>query len=105
MDTALRSTLLQQAKPPVAEIDAITIRFGGILALDRVSFEIGERQIVGLIGPNGAGKTTLFNCISRLYQPDSGDIRIGGTSVLHLPPHDLVNQGVGRTFQNLALYD
>jgi branched-chain amino acid transport system ATP-binding protein len=82
----------------------VTVRFGGIVALDGVSFEVGTGQIVGLIGPNGAGKTTLFNCLSRLYTPDRGDILVSGQSVLGLPPYRIASLGVGRTFQNLALF-
>jgi branched-chain amino acid transport system ATP-binding protein len=88
----------------LVEIDSVSIRFGGVIALDNVSFEIPHRQIVGLIGPNGAGKTTLFNCLSRLYHPTSGDIRVEGQSILSLPPHKMVGLGVGRTFQNVALF-
>jgi branched-chain amino acid transport system ATP-binding protein len=87
------------------EVQSITMRFGGILALDRVSFTVGEGQIVGLIGPNGAGKTTLFNCLSRLYRPQSGDIRFAGESLLRIPVHGIAAVGIGRTFQNLALFD
>jgi len=82
----------------------LTVRFGGIVALDGVSFDVGTGQIVGLIGPNGAGKTTLFNCLSRLYTPDRGDILVAGESVLNLPPYRIASLGVGRTFQNLALF-
>jgi branched-chain amino acid transport system ATP-binding protein len=82
----------------------VTVRFGGIVALDGVSFEVAPGQIVGLIGPNGAGKTTLFNCLSRLYAPDRGDILVAGRSVLGLPPYRIAGLGVGRTFQNLALF-
>src|SRR5687767_15550933 len=80
----------------------VTVRFGGIVALDGVSFDVAEGQIVGLIGPNGAGKTTLFNCLSRLYTPQQGDIRFRGRSLLGLPVHRITELGVGRTFQNLA---
>jgi branched-chain amino acid transport system ATP-binding protein len=82
----------------------VTVRFGGIVALDGVSFDVSTGQIVGLIGPNGAGKTTLFNCLSRLYTPDRGDILVAGQSVLGLPPYRIASLGVGRTFQNLALF-
>jgi branched-chain amino acid transport system ATP-binding protein len=82
----------------------VSVRFGGIVALDRVSFTIDERQLLGLIGPNGAGKTTLFNCFSRLYTPVSGDILFEGKSILSRPPHRIAEIGIGRTFQNLALF-
>jgi branched-chain amino acid transport system ATP-binding protein len=86
------------------EVRNVSVRFGGILALDGVSFAMPERAIVGLIGPNGAGKTTLFNCISRLYTPSEGDIRFEGRSILRDPPHRMPELGIGRTFQNLALF-
>ncbi|MBI3458420.1 MAG: ABC transporter ATP-binding protein [Candidatus Rokubacteria bacterium] len=80
------------------------MRFGGIVALDGVSFEMDEGRVVGLIGPNGAGKTTLFNCVSRLYAPDRGEILFAGRSILRLPPHRIAPLGISRTFQNLALF-
>jgi branched-chain amino acid transport system ATP-binding protein len=80
------------------------VRFGGVVALDNVSFDITPGQIVGLIGPNGAGKTTLFNCLSRLYTPSAGTITFDGTPILDLPPHRIAGLGIGRTFQNLALF-
>ncbi|HEX3860583.1 MAG TPA: ABC transporter ATP-binding protein [Stellaceae bacterium] len=86
------------------EISDIALRFGGIVALDGVSFAIAPGQILGLIGPNGAGKTTLFNCVSRLYTPNRGDIRFEGASMLGRPPHRIAELGIGRTFQNLALF-
>ena len=86
------------------EIRDIALRFGGIVALDGVSFAIEEGQILGLIGPNGAGKTTLFNCVSRLYTPNRGDILFEGGSMLARPPHRIAEIGIGRTFQNLALF-
>jgi branched-chain amino acid transport system ATP-binding protein len=98
------ATLDRPTSSALLAVRAVSVRFGGILALDRVSFDIAEGQIVGLIGPNGAGKTTLFNCVSRLYSPDEGDIVFAGRSVLALPPHRIAALGVGRTFQNLALF-
>ena len=89
---------------PILSVRDVTVRFGGIVALDGVSFDVAEGQIVGLIGPNGAGKTTLFNCLSRLYTPQQGDIRFRGRSLLDLPAHRIAELGVGRTFQNLALF-
>jgi branched-chain amino acid transport system ATP-binding protein len=89
---------------PLLEIRDIALRFGGIVALDGVSFAIEEGQILGLIGPNGAGKTTLFNCVSRLYTPNRGDILFEGQSMLWRPPHRIAEIGIGRTFQNLALF-
>src|SRR5437773_8951461 len=89
---------------PILSVQDVSVRFGGILALDRVSFDIEPRQIVGLIGPNGAGKTTLFNCVSRLYTPSAGAIVFDGTPLLPAPPHRIAGLGIGRTFQNLALF-
>ena len=92
------------ARAPLLEIRDIALRFGGIIALDGVSFAIEEGQILGLIGPNGAGKTTLFNCVSRLYTPNRGDILFEGRSMLGRPPHSIAELGISRTFQNLALF-
>ena len=89
---------------PILSVRDVTVRFGGIVALDGVSFDVGEGQIVGLIGPNGAGKTTLFNCLSRLYTPQRGEVRFRGRSILGLPAHRISELGIGRTFQNLALF-
>src|SRR5688572_23469256 len=89
---------------PLLAVRDVTVRFGGITALDRVAFEMEAGQIVGLIGPNGAGKTTLFNCLSRLHTLDHGDILFEGQSVLGLPRHRIAGLGVGRTFQNVALF-
>ena len=82
----------------------VGVRFGGIIALDDVSFDVPAGRIVGLIGPNGAGKTTLFNCLSRLYECGSGDILFDGSSLLRIPRHRVAAIGIGRTFQNLALF-
>lgn len=82
----------------------ITIRFGGVTALDGVSFDVHAGQIVGLIGPNGAGKTSLFNCISRLYQPASGSIVFDGQDLLKSRAHEIIRLGIARTFQNVALF-
>src|SRR5438876_9377963 len=82
----------------------VSVVFGGIIALNNVSFDMHQGQILGLIGPNGAGKTTLFNCLSRLYQPSSGDILLEGRSILTRPPHRIAEIGIGRTFQNVALF-
>ncbi len=90
---------------PILSVDNVSVRFGGIVALDGVSFDIHAGQIVGLIGPNGAGKTTLFNCLSRLYQPNDGDVLVQGRSILREPSHAIATIGLGRTFQNVALFD
>ena len=90
---------------PLLSVRAVTVRFGGIVALNGVSFDIAEGTIVGLIGPNGAGKTTLFNCLSRLYEPTEGDILFRGQSILKSEPYAIAGVGMGRTFQNVALFD
>jgi branched-chain amino acid transport system ATP-binding protein len=88
----------------VLRVDAISMRFGGIVALDALSFSIDRGQICGLIGPNGAGKTTMFNVISRLYTPDAGRITFEGSDLLRVAPHRIAHVGIARTFQNLALF-
>ena len=82
----------------------VTRRFGGIVALDGVSFDVPEGEIVGLIGPNGAGKTTAFNVITRLYTPNEGDVVFGGETLLKTPVHGIVRRGIARTFQNVELF-
>ena len=82
----------------------VTLRFGGIVALDGVSFDVQEGHISGLIGPNGAGKTTAFNVITRLYRPDSGVVELDGESILRSPAHKIVQKGIARTFQNIQLF-
>jgi len=82
----------------------VTRRFGGIVALDGISFDVPEGEIVGLIGPNGAGKTTAFNVITRLYSPNEGEVEFGGESLLKTPVHKIVGRGIARTFQNVELF-
>jgi branched-chain amino acid transport system ATP-binding protein len=86
------------------ELKDASLRFGGIVALDDVSFDVEEGTIFGLIGPNGAGKTTAFNAITRLYRIDSGDIVFDGRSLAHTPPSRVVRIGIARTFQNVELF-
>ncbi len=86
------------------DISDITVRFGGIIALDGLSFSIENGQICGLIGPNGAGKTTMFNVLSRVYEANEGTVTFDGRDLLSLPPHGIAAAGVARTFQNLALW-
>jgi branched-chain amino acid transport system ATP-binding protein len=89
---------------PLLEIVQLTMRFGGIVALENVSFSVSKGRIAGLIGPNGAGKTTLFNCLSRLYRPERGDIRLHGRSLRQCAASDMAAIGIGRTFQSPALF-
>jgi branched-chain amino acid transport system ATP-binding protein len=89
---------------PLLEVKNVTRRFGGIVALDDVSFDVSDGEIVGLIGPNGAGKTTAFNVITRLYRPDTGELNFEGETLLSTPPHGVIRRGIARTFQNLELF-
>jgi branched-chain amino acid transport system ATP-binding protein len=89
---------------PLLLVEGVSVRFGGIVALDNISFAVAGGQICGLIGPNGAGKTTLFNCLSRLYRADSGAISFEGRPLLSASRHEIAQWGVARTFQNLALF-
>jgi len=86
------------------EVKDLSVRFGGVVALDRVSFDVEGGQVVALIGPNGAGKTTLFNVITRVYRPSHGTVLVDGRSVLSIRPHNVVRHGLARTFQNVALF-
>ncbi|TDD51240.1 ABC transporter ATP-binding protein [Nonomuraea terrae] len=86
------------------EVHDLTVRFGGITALDGVGFGVGRGEMVGLIGPNGAGKTTLFNCLTRRYDADSGTIAYEGRDLTALAPHAIAGLGIARTFQNLGLF-
>jgi branched-chain amino acid transport system ATP-binding protein len=86
------------------DIEELVVGFGGVVALDGLSFEVEAGSICGLIGPNGAGKTTLFNCISRLYTPASGRIAFDGQDLLARAPHEISALGIARSFQNLGLF-
>ena len=90
--------------PPLLAVEGVTVRFGGVTALDDVSFSVASGAICGLIGPNGAGKTTLFNCVSRLYEPNAGSICFDGKALLNFCKHEIAALGVARTFQNVALF-
>jgi branched-chain amino acid transport system ATP-binding protein len=85
-------------------IDNLTISFGGVMAVHDVSIEVNEGEILSIIGPNGAGKTTIFNCISRLYKPDEGQITFVGRDILKLKAHRISRLGIARTFQNIELF-
>jgi branched-chain amino acid transport system ATP-binding protein len=98
------ATAAQHSDSVLLRVSGITVRFGGIVALDDVSFDVRRGQIAGLIGPNGAGKTTLFNCLSRLYDWQQGSIEFDATALGGVPRHRIAEIGIGRTFQNLALF-
>jgi branched-chain amino acid transport system ATP-binding protein len=85
-------------------IEELVVRFGGVTALDGPSLRVEQGSICGLIGPNGAGKTTLFNCVSRLYTPESGRVEFDGVDLLARAPHEISALGIARTFQNLGLF-
>jgi branched-chain amino acid transport system ATP-binding protein len=103
LDGATTADKLTGIASALLSVRDVSIRFGGIVALDGVSFDVSEGTILGLIGPNGAGKTTLFNCITRLYTPDAGRILLHGHDLLSEPPHGIIRRGVCRTFQNVEL--
>lgn len=86
------------------DVNGLGVRFGGIVALDNLTFHVDEGEICGLIGPNGAGKTTLFNCLSRIYDPTSGQLAFAGEDLLSHRQHEIAALGLGRTFQNLGLF-
>jgi len=87
------------------ELENVTLRFGGVTAVDNVSFNVEEGEVFALVGPNGAGKSTIFNMISRFYDPATGDIRFNGESLLSHPKHDIAGFGIARTFQNIELFE
>jgi branched-chain amino acid transport system ATP-binding protein len=89
---------------PLLTVNNVGVRFGGVVALDDLSFSVEPGRICALIGPNGAGKTTLFNVLSRLYQPNSGTVTFDGHDLLSVPSHKIVRLGLARTFQNVALF-
>ncbi|MEO6181605.1 MAG: ABC transporter ATP-binding protein [Verrucomicrobiota bacterium] len=89
---------------PLLQIENVTIRFGGLTAVSKLDFHLGEHELVGLIGPNGAGKTTVFNLITGVYQPTEGAIHFAGKPTCRLKPHELARRGITRTFQNIRLF-
>ncbi len=100
----LGASTLSASTDALLSVRDVTVRFGGIVALDAVGFDVARGSVCGLIGPNGAGKTTLFNCMSRLYNYSSGDILFEGKSITKTPTHQVAGLGLGRTFQNLAMF-
>ncbi len=97
-------TTIPSTAPAVLEVDSLTLKFGGLTALDDVSFDIKEGEILGLIGPNGAGKTTCFNAVTGVYPPTSGDIRFQSRSIAGYKRHKITQLGIARTFQNIRLF-
>ena len=89
---------------PILEVSGLTMRFGGLLALNGVGLTVNERQVVSMIGPNGAGKTTVFNCLTGFYKPTAGQILLDGEAIQGLPGHKIARKGVVRTFQNVRLF-
>jgi branched-chain amino acid transport system ATP-binding protein len=87
------------------ELENVTLKFGGVTAVNKVSFSVEEGEVFALVGPNGAGKSTIFNLISRFYDPVEGDIRFDGQSILSRQPHEIARLGIARTFQNIELFD
>jgi branched-chain amino acid transport system ATP-binding protein len=87
------------------EVENVTLKFGGVTAVNDVSFSVEEGEVFALVGPNGAGKSTLFNLVSRFYDPVEGDIRFAGESILKKAPHEIAGLGIARTFQNIELFD
>lgn len=90
---------------PLLHVDGVSLRFAGVTALEGVSLEVVEGSLLAVIGPNGAGKSSLFNCISGVYRPQEGEIRLQGRSLAGMSPHRIAGLGVARTFQNLAVFD
>lgn len=89
---------------PILEVSGLTMRFGGLLAVNGVGLTVHDKQVVSMIGPNGAGKTTVFNCLTGFYQPTSGKILLDGEAIEGLPGHKIARKGVVRTFQNVRLF-
>jgi branched-chain amino acid transport system ATP-binding protein len=106
-DTAIeerRGPATERGAEPLLAFRDVTLRFGGVTALDGVSFEVGPGELFAVIGPNGAGKTSIFNCINGVYRPQEGTIRLAGEELVGRPPVAAVKLGVARTFQNLGLF-
>ena len=90
---------------PLLEVEALSRRFGGFTAVDRVSFSVAEGEILGLLGPNGSGKSTTFNCIAGMLKPTSGSVLFGGEEIGGLSADQVCRRGIGRTFQNIELFE
>jgi branched-chain amino acid transport system ATP-binding protein len=90
--------------PPVLQVVGLTLAFSGLVALDDVSFDVGEGELLAIIGPNGAGKTSIFNCLNGVYQPRAGRMRFLGHDLSRLRPHEIARLGIARVFQNIELF-
>ena len=104
LDKATTGSPAPQPREKVLEVDAVTLQFGGLTALNDVSFSIGRGEILGLIGPNGAGKTTCFNVVTGVYRPTSGQVRFLGQDLAGQKRHKITKLGIARTFQNIRLF-
>lgn len=102
--SAIREEIARNDAVPLLSVEHLSIAFGGIVALDRLSLQVPRGALISVIGPNGAGKTTLFNCVTGLYRPDQGLIRLGGRDVVGMKPDAIARLGVARTFQNVELF-
>ncbi|TAN33203.1 ABC transporter ATP-binding protein [bacterium] len=91
--------------PAILRVSGLTKRFGGLVAVDNVSFEVAAGEVFALIGPNGAGKTTLFNCITGIHKPTLGHVTFGDRDLTGSPPHRTAKAGIARTFQNIRLFE
>ena len=98
------SELPDSGAVPLLAVRGLTLRFGGVTALNGVDFDVHDDELFAVIGPNGAGKTSIFNCLSAVYRPQSGRIRLDGTDLVGLKPSRTAELGIGRTFQNLGLF-
>jgi branched-chain amino acid transport system ATP-binding protein len=103
-DTTRPEPAREQTGEILLEVDHVTLRFGGVVALNDVDFHIRKGEILGLIGPNGAGKTTCFNAMTGVYKPTEGEIRFDGEQISGLRPHRITTLGIARTFQNIRLF-
>ena len=90
---------------PLLEVENITLRFGGVTAINDVSFDVQPDELFAIIGPNGAGKTSIFNTLSQVYRPQEGDIRFEGQSLMGTRPDKVAEMGIARTFQNIELFE
>ena len=101
---ANRARAAAPADPPLLAVRDLSMRFGGLLAVDNVHFDVRRRQIFAIIGPNGAGKTTVFNCVGGFYRPSTGTVALDGQAINQLPSHRIARLGLVRTFQNVRLF-